>query len=217
MVGTAFVLASQHPNLNSAAFEVPARVVQVRIERDADGAQVGASVDTPQPLGTGETVAPEVIARVLQLKPEDVVTTHHAPIAASNGNPFVIVELAGDALSRCDPDLAAFRTALAAHPQFGSRFSVHVYSKQGRVVRARMFAPLSGTWENPATGSANAPLACLLLSLEPATAEASFEIHQGAEMGRPSLLHVDARRTPDGIVATLRGSSVAIARGHIEL
>ncbi|TCM20806.1 trans-2,3-dihydro-3-hydroxyanthranilate isomerase [Novosphingobium sp. PhB165] len=217
LVGTAFVLANQRPDLNAATFEVPAGIVHVQIERDADGVVVAAAIETPQPLTIGDTVAHEVIAQALRLAPADVVTTHHLPVAASNGNAFVIAEVTREALSRCDPDLAAFRAALAAHPQFGSRFAIHVYSREGQVLRARMFAPLSGTWEDPATGSANTPLACLLLSLEPEAQEAGFEIHQGVEMGRPSLLHVDARRTSDGIVATLRGACVAVMQGEIAL
>ncbi|MEP7004508.1 MAG: PhzF family phenazine biosynthesis protein [Sphingomonas bacterium] len=217
MVGTAFVLATRHPDLMIAALEIPAGIVHVNIERNSQGRTVGASIDTPQPLSIGETVAPEVIARALQLTQADVVTAHHPPITASNGNAFVIAELTCEALSRCAPNLAAFREALDAHPQFGSRFPIHVYSKDGRTLRARMFAPLAGTWEDPATGSANTPLACLLLSLEPNVQEASFDIHQGVEMGRPSLLQVNARRTPHGIVATLRGSCVAVMQGDIIL
>jgi trans-2,3-dihydro-3-hydroxyanthranilate isomerase len=217
MVGTAFVLANQHPDLTTAAFEVPAGIVRVQIERDADGKPVGASIAAPQSLSIRGMVTPEVIARTLQIEPDAVVTANHPPTVASNGNPYVIAELTREALSRCDPNLAAFREARDAHPQFGDRFSVHVYSKDGQTIRARMFAPLAGTWEDPATGSANAPLACLLLSLEPDAKEASFEIHQGVEMGRPSLLHVNARRTPEGIVATLRGSCVAVMHGEIDL
>lgn len=217
MVGTAFVLANRQPDLTEAAFEVLAGTVRVRIHRDAHGNPTGASIATPQPLGLAGTVAPETIARALQIEPEAVLVARHLPTVASNGNPFVIAELAPDALSRCDPDLAAFREARDAHPQLGRRFPVHVYSRDGRVIRARMFSPLSGTWEDPATGSANAPLACLLLSLDPGAEEASFDIHQGVEMGRPSLLHVMARREPQGIVATLGGSCVAVMRGEIEL
>jgi trans-2,3-dihydro-3-hydroxyanthranilate isomerase len=36
-------------------------------------------------------------------------------------------------------------------------------------------------------------------------------------MGRPSVLHVDARRSSEGIVATLRGSCVAVMKGEISL
>ena len=216
MVGTAFVLAMERPQLAKATFEIEAGIVSVQIQRGDDGIPFGAVVAAPQPLSVGETVSPEVIAKVLGLATDDVIGTTHAPILASVGNPFVIAELSEAALPQCNPDLASFREALKAHPQCGSRFSVHVYTKRDRVIRARMFAPLAGTWEDPATGSANAPLACLLLSLEPANQEASFEIHQGLEMGRPSLLHVTARRTPDGICATLRGSCVPVMNGVID-
>lgn len=217
MVGTAFVLANQQADLTEARFEVPAGIVHAKIERNASGAPHAATIAAPQPLSIGDNVAVDVIARVLRLEPGDVVTRTHPPIAASTGNPYIIAELTSDALTRCSPDLDAFKSALAAHPQFGDRFSVHVYCRQGHVLRARMFAPLAGTWEDPATGSANAPLACLLLSFEPDSDATSFIIHQGIEMGRPSLLEVEARRSSQGIVATLRGSCVAIMRGEISL
>jgi trans-2,3-dihydro-3-hydroxyanthranilate isomerase len=122
MVGTAFILANRQPDLTTAAFEVPAGTVGVRIERDANGAPIAASIDAPQPLSVGERIAPDVIAGALRLKSDDVVTTNHPPIVASNGTAYVIAELTHEALSRCDPDLAAFRHALVANPQFGSRF-----------------------------------------------------------------------------------------------
>lgn len=215
MVGTAFVLASQQPELATASFEIRAGIVDVKIEHGPDGEPVAAQIAAPQPLTVGETVDPTFIAKALNLEPDDVITTNHLPTHCSNGNPYIVAELTGNALSRCDPDMAAFRQALAAHPQFGHRFSIHVYHRDGQTLYTRMFAPLSGTWEDPATGSANAPLACLLLSLEADAEEASFTIHQGMEMGRPSLLNVNARRTSDGITASLRGSCVPVMQGHI--
>ncbi len=217
MVGTAFVLASQRPDLNDATFEIPAGIVRVGIERDADGSPIAASIAAPQPLSIGETVAPEVIAATLQLDSADVVTTSHPPTVASNGTFYIIAELTPEGLSRCAPALPAFKEALRNHPQFGTRFPVHVYCQDDGAIRARMFAPLSGTWEDPATGSANAPLACFLLSLDPGAKQASFIIHQGVEMGRPSLLHVDANRTTEGIVAMLHGSCVSVMQGEISL
>ena len=79
-----------------------------------------------------------------------------------------------------------------------------------------MFAPLSGTWEDPATGSANAPLACLLLQ-RAGGERADFEIHQGVEMGRPSLLIVSVQKRADGVHATLFGKCVPVTRGEIIL
>jgi trans-2,3-dihydro-3-hydroxyanthranilate isomerase len=217
MVGTAFVLAGLQTELIDAIFEVPAGLIRVKVDRNDDGVPIAATIAAPQPLSVAETVAPEVIAKVLGLDLADVVTTTHSPTIASNGNPFVIAEISLDALGRCAPDLDAFRTARASHPQMGGRFAVHVYSKEGCTLHARMFAPLSGTWEDPATGSANAPLACLLLSFEPDSDHASFDIHQGVEMGRPSLLHVEVRRSAEGIVATLGGSCISVMQGEISV
>jgi len=217
MVGTAFVLACQKPDLAKATFEILAGSVHLTINRGPSGLPVDVTITTPQPLSVGEIIAVEVIARVLRLFPDDVVVSTHPPIVVSNGNPYVVAELTSEAITRCSPDPEAFRSALAAHPQLGTRFSVHVYCKRMRTLRARMFAPLAGTREDPATGSANTPLACLLLSLEPNSANASFVIHQGVEMGRPSLLHVEARRSSNGIIATLRGSCVKVMEGFISV
>lgn len=79
-----------------------------------------------------------------------------------------------------------------------------------------MFAPLSGTIEDPATGSANAALAAFLLSLGREN-EARFEIAQGVEMGRPSLLLASARRATDGIRAAVGGGCVQVLRGEAVL
>jgi trans-2,3-dihydro-3-hydroxyanthranilate isomerase len=76
-----------------------------------------------------------------------------------------------------------------------------------------MFAPLSGTSEDPATGSANATLGALLLSLT-REESASYEIVQGVEMGRPSVLRVTARRAADGVRATVGGGCMPVLRGE---
>ncbi|MDZ4053531.1 MAG: PhzF family phenazine biosynthesis protein, partial [Phenylobacterium sp.] len=83
-------------------------------------------------------------------------------------------------------------------------------------IRARMFAPLSGTYEDPATGSANATLAALLVSLS-GVDQAAFTISQGVEMGRPSILKATARRTPDGVRATVGGGCAPMFRGEVTL
>jgi trans-2,3-dihydro-3-hydroxyanthranilate isomerase len=217
MVGTAFVLATLRDELRAATFEIPAGNVTVEIERSANNEPISVSIDAPQPLSLGEEVSPALVAGALRLSLADIVVTHHAPLIASNGNSFVIAELTESALARCNPDLDAFAAARAATPAMGSRFALHVYVRDGSKLRARMFAPLAGTLEDPATGSANAPLACLLLSLDPEVHEAEFVIHQGVEMGRPSILNLSAKRSSEGIVATLRGSCVSVMRGEITL
>jgi trans-2,3-dihydro-3-hydroxyanthranilate isomerase len=79
-----------------------------------------------------------------------------------------------------------------------------------------MFSPLSGTIEDAATGSAATPLAGLLLSLGRQD-EARYDITQGVEMGRPSLLACTARRGADGIRASVGGGCVPVLKGEIAL
>ena len=216
-IGTGYVLAKRgHGRDGVLTLEVPAGLVRVTIETDAEGMPIGGLIAAPQPLTIGETVPAETIAACLGLGIDDVLVSAHPPIAASVGSPYVIAQVTDEALGRCEPDVAPFRTAREAHRSMGGRFSLHVYAGQGRRLRARMFAPLAGTWEDPATGSANAPLGALLLSLS--TAEhAEFEIRQGEEMGRPSLLLVTARRGTDGISATVAGRCVPVLSGRAQV
>lgn len=216
-VGTGYVLALEGRDRDGVLrFEEMAGLVEVRIERAGDGVATGATIAAPQPLSLGMEIPVEVVAACAGLDPADVVVSAHGPVWASVGNPFIIAEVTGAALTRATPDISQFRRAAAERPTLNGRFSLHLYARDGARIRARMFAPLSGTLEDPATGSANAPLAALLLSL---TGDASrrYDMVQGVEMGRPSLLHVTAERAPDGIRATVGGSCVPVLRGEAVL
>jgi len=225
-VGTAFVLATTgSPAIGRGdpdrfVFEEIAGLVEVSVERDAAGAVTGATIAAPQPLTLGIEPDPAALAACLGLELGAIRTTAHPPVLAGTGNPFVLAECEPEALSRAMPDLAAFRRAAEAHPALDGRLSLYLYARAGEGetadVRARMFAPLGGTVEDAATGSAAAPLAALLLSLS-GLEEARLEILQGVEMGRPSRLRTTARRTPDGIRATVGGACVPVLRGEAVL
>jgi trans-2,3-dihydro-3-hydroxyanthranilate isomerase len=104
----------------------------------------------------------------------------------------------------------------AAHDEGGERLSIFFNAADGKNIRARMFAPLAGTWEDPATGSANATLAALRLSLSGAR-ELAYRAVQGVEMGRESLLELRAWRGADGVRASVGGRCVEVFRGTIGL
>lgn len=216
-VGTGFVLASLGKGRDGAlTLEVPAGLVEVTITRDAAGAPNGGVIAAPRPLTTGRTLTAEDVAICAGLDAGDVIVSGHAPVEASVGIGFFCAEVAGEALGRAFPDLAGFRKAAEANGLAGDRLSLHLYARDGASVRTRMFSPLSGTVEDPATGSANAALTALLLSLSDAESH-SLTITQGIEMGRPSLLNGTARRTANGIRATIGGGCVPMFRGEVEL
>jgi trans-2,3-dihydro-3-hydroxyanthranilate isomerase len=212
-VGTGWVLADRAVD-GVLRFEEIAGLVEVRVARDAAGAVAGSVIAAPQPLTLGPEMDAALLAGCVGLAPGDVLTAAHRPVMASVGNSFVIAEVAPEALSRAAPDLAQFRAAAAVFPALGpNRLPLYLHADAGPGKRrARMFSPLSGTIEDAATGSAATPLAALLLSLGD-MAEGRWDVTQGVEMGRPSLLRTCARRGPDGIRATVGGGCVPVLEG----
>jgi trans-2,3-dihydro-3-hydroxyanthranilate isomerase len=211
-VGTGYVLAQRGAG-GVLTLEVPAGIVEVNIERDAQQAPIGAVIAAPQPLSLGAEFDVETIAACAGIDPSGVVVSEHRPVEASVGVGFVIAQLTEAALAAAAPDLAAFHQAADKHADGAERLSLHLYSREQGRIRARMFAPLSGTWEDAATGSANAALAALLLSLT-ADQTGRYEVSQGTEMGRPSRLKLTARRQDGGIRSTVGGGCVPMFRGE---
>ncbi len=227
-VGTGFVLARAMDNPpEHLTFEEIAGLVRVHILRGADKQIVGARISAPQALSIHDAVEVETVAACASLTRSDFLTDAHDPLVASVGTPFVIAELGSlEALARATPDIAAFRTAAAnaatVPPDSQRRFALLLYVRidgDATRLRARMFAPLGGVLEDPATGSACAALAALLTSMAPGeNVDLHYEIEQGVEIGRPSLLIASARKTGEGPVeATVAGSCVPAASGTLEV
>lgn len=216
-VGTGFALASLGRIEGGVLrFEEMAGLVEVRLAYDSGGRVTGAEIDAPQPLQIFGELPAVAIAPCIGVSREAVQTEVHPPIRASVGVEFVLVEVAADALTNAAPDLGAYRATAAKYLPGRDRLSILLYARDGDRIRSRMFAPLAGTWEDPATGSANATLAALLLS-KGDTTEAIFEVTQGVEMGRPSELRVRAWRAVDGFHASVGGDCVPVLRGEAEL
>ena len=223
-VGTGFVLARADPNPpEHYTFEEIAGLVRVHILRDDRKSISGARISAPHSLTITTAIPTDAVAACVGLTENDFLTNAHTPLVASVGTKFVIAEVASlEALARAQPDIAAFRAVAARFPGMELRFALHLYVRKdgdATKLRTRMFAPLGGVQEDPATGSANAALSALLVSLAPGEDVAlHFEIEQGVEMGRPSLLIGGARKTAEGaVLATVAGSCVPVMRGTLEV
>jgi trans-2,3-dihydro-3-hydroxyanthranilate isomerase len=214
-VGTGFVLAGLRPEAgDTLRFEEIAGLVEIRIERDEIGKVLGAEIDAPQPLQLLGTLPVPDIAACLSLDPADLVTDTHVPTRASLGVDFVFVQVTEEALGFARPDIAAYHRLADQERAAATRLSIFLYAREESRIRARMFSPLTGTWEDPATGSANATLGALLLSLGEGE---RFEVRQGVEMGRPSNLAVHAWHAPEGIRASVAGRCVPMFSGEVAL
>ncbi|MBY8821776.1 PhzF family phenazine biosynthesis protein [Sphingomonas colocasiae] len=215
-VGTAYVLARHgHAHGQTLRFEEVAGLVDVRLIEE-NGAPVGAEIDAPQPLSLLGELPVDGIAQCLSLPADAIMLAEHPPVRASVGVDFVLVQVRPEALGAAVPDLAAYRRLAAATVEPGGRLSIFLYAVEGSGIRARMFAPLAGTWEDPATGSANAALAALRLSIKGGEV-LDYDAVQGVEMGRESHLSLRAWRAPDGIRASVGGRCVDMFSGKVIL
>ena len=89
------------------------------------------------------------------------------------------------------------------------------------VVHVRMFAPMLGIPEDPATGSANGALGAYLVHHQavPVTEPTTFVLsEQGSEMGRPSKLFIEVDSVGEEITTVrVGGQVVLIAEGDVRL
>jgi trans-2,3-dihydro-3-hydroxyanthranilate isomerase len=157
----------------------------------------------------GEPLDPDGLLAAVGLKAGDLAGV---PRRAGCGIDFTFLPVHAGALARIDADLRA----VASYGGAG----VSVFAWDGGTARARVYAAGAGVPEDPATGSAGVALGAYLVvsGLVAADGTTSYDVHQGVEMGRPSLLRctVEARGgTP--VRTTVGGSTVAVARGEIRV
>lgn len=223
-VGTAFVLATtggfgEIRDSTTVTFEENAGVVPMRVERRAE--RIFCELTAPEKLSIGKKPSPQAVAAAVSLTPADFVTDTHSPQVASVGLPFIMVQLKDrDTLARARINTGAF-DALAAE---GVIPDVHMYVRAERKhddfdIHARMFAPLDGVPEDPATGSANCALAAMLTHYS-RTPSGTFRyrISQGVEIGRPSVLEARIEKRDGALIsAHIGGGSVLVSEGWIEV
>jgi trans-2,3-dihydro-3-hydroxyanthranilate isomerase len=220
-VGTAFVLATAGEfgpigDSITVTFEEKAGLVPISI-RKRDG-RIWCELSAPQRLSLGKSFSAETLAAAVSLAPGDLVTQTHPPQVASVGLPFLMAEVKDRAaLERARTNMPGVE-AIAAQ---GVMPDIHLYTRSGDEfdVRARMFAPLDGVPEDPATGSANCALAAMLAHYKPER-DGSFRwrIAQGVEMGRPSVLEARTEKRNGEVTGTwIGGASVLVSEGFIEV
>jgi trans-2,3-dihydro-3-hydroxyanthranilate isomerase len=161
----------------------------------------------PAVAGTGLSAVEAAAA--LGLSSGDLAGPARAMIA---GNRFLAIPVRSpEALARAAVIQPAFDAAAARAGCLG----VYPYTRSAEGWQSRLFAPAAGVPEDPATGSAAAALPAALLAdgalIEGANA---FEIRQGVEMGRPSLISVEAE-VRSGTVSAVRiaGEAVKVSEG----
>ena len=226
-----------HPTVGTAALLAELRAPETGGERDAlivleenigtvrvgvrqrPGASAHAEFDAPKlPEPSGGVPPNDVLAGALGLIPSEIGFENHKPSAYSAGLPYIFVPAQTlEAMARATVNpihwAAAFGATHAAYVY--CRETVHAHSS----FHARMFAPNMGVNEDPATGSAAAAFAAIILRFDsPRDGLHKKTIEQGFEMGRPSYIEVSLAVT-QGKLETVRigGHAVRVSEGTIEV
>jgi trans-2,3-dihydro-3-hydroxyanthranilate isomerase len=162
----------------------------------------------------------EALAGVVSLTPDDVLAGEMSPQAVSCGTAFLFVPLRDRAaVARARINMDKWESALGGY----LTNKVFVFAMEGENpgsdVRARMFAPGIGVAEDPATGSACVALGGYLAARAPRfDGTLRWVIEQGFEMGRPSILEVEADKKDGRVTATrVGGRTVVVCDGQMEL
>ena len=221
-VGTAIFLAGRLP-----ASRVRDGRVDLVLEENVGPVPVSVRFEGGRPAFAQFTTAmlaehrpsphsPAELAAMVGLDASDVCPDGLPAEMVSCGLPYYVIPVRTiDAVRRATLDSAIWKRLLAG------TWAHHVYlvclEAEGEAagVRVRMFAPGSGVPEDPATGSAAAALGGYLSAVDGRErGTLSWVAEQGLEMGRPSLLYVEAERA-GGATTAIRvgGRAIEVSAG----
>ena len=165
----------------------------------------------------------DLLSTAMGVSVGDIGTTGLPVQQVSCGVPFLFVPLATrEAVNRAIVDRAALRTFYAAIgrdelPVFA--FTLEAGNDDATAF-SRMFAPMFGIPEDPATGGASGPLGAYLVRHKAVSDERAARMVslQGVAMGRPSRIVISIK-THDGSISDVRvgGTCVSMGSGHLDI
>jgi trans-2,3-dihydro-3-hydroxyanthranilate isomerase len=208
-LGTAYVI--QHEILTS-----PVESVTLKLKAGEIPVTFGEVLWMRQlPPTFGAILDPALFTRTLNLETADL--DDRSPVqVVSTGLPALIVPLRDlDALRRCKVDWERY-TEVAGPGKNLYVFCPESHDDGPGDLSARMFANDLGVPEDPATGSAAGCLAAYLLEHSYLGTDAvDVRVEQGYEIGRPSLLYLQAERDGEKIIVNVGGKVQMVARGEL--
>ena len=191
------------------------------------GQVVGSEIIAPENYSLFELLPMERVSRAIGVSMSKISKGKFEPKIVSVGLPFGIVKLDSvNSLSACKASIAEFQNLDKDFKYPGDGFSILAYADSTVKVkgfdislRARVFCPLMGIEEDPATGSACAALAGFLLSIAESTRnKISVAITQGVEIGRRSQIYATAMKDSNQkITVKIGGSCVEVIDGVLEI
>jgi PhzF family phenazine biosynthesis protein len=203
-VATAVALAERR---GPGRIEVSTLAGPVLVSTRFDGNELVATLTSP-PTATRpveEAVLSETLA-ALRWTPEQLDPRYPAHVAFAGNQHLVLGLRSRDTLARLDYDYPALEAVMTRERWT----TTHLFwSEDATTFHVRNAFPPGGVVEDPATGAAAAAFGGYLRDLDLVPLPTRVTLHQGHDMGCPSLLHVDLH--PDTSTAQVTGSATRLA------
>ena len=154
---------------------------------------------------------PKATADALSINADDIRTDFPSQWVSTGLESFIVPLKSIDAIERCSvnhPMRQKFIDDYAA-----CNLLVFCEDENGDI-RVRTFMEDTGFLEDPATGSANGDLAAYLLKYNFfGKDKLNYRVSQGSEMGRPSVLYVNAELNNEIYKIEVGGTSYTVSEG----
>ena len=212
-------LAGVHGASGQFLLEEQVGLVPIQVQRQEDGHWFVQLTTARLPEQTAKAPPAEELARLLGISIGDLLGDGETPQFLSCGVPFLFVAVHSRAvLGRLSIDPAASRRLHEATGMSQVFAFCREPERKGSDIRARMFAQEFGITEDPATGSAVAAFAGYLAPRAgKSDGTLRWTIEQGFEMGRPSLLYLEADMVKGALTAVrVGGTAVRMSEGELK-
>lgn len=195
-IGTAFIIESLWRKENNPRSEITLNLklgpISVKFTNKTDDSVDLCTMDQFPPKLIGETEERELVAELLGISINDLIDDLPLLKIAPTDLPFLFVPVKSPSvMKKLKPNFQ--RIVDEFQVLQGEPYVFTPQGIDGGQINARLFAPNSGVYEDPATGSAQASLSLYLSKLglidHPNTGKFSFTTEQGYQMGRPSKLY----------------------------
>lgn len=212
VLGTAFVIQQEYLKqpVDELRLNLPVGQIPVTFADD------GLLWMRQNPPSFGHLFAPADMARILNLAEDDIDTRF--PIQeVSTGMAFVLAPLVSlDAVRRARVNLDRLRALLGAHDAIAPAIFCAETLDAENDIHVRVLDDIYGAPEDPATGSANGCIVGYMLEHGYFKGDKlSIRSEQGYQIGRPSLLRLEAHRADGEIVIRVGGRVELVAQGQL--
>ncbi|GBQ01958.1 PhzF family phenazine biosynthesis isomerase [Streptomyces spongiicola] len=204
-VATAVALA-ERIGTGPLAFDTPVGEIALDTSAEPDGSVTATLTSVPTRSRPASDQELHASLTALHWSPEDLDPALPPHVAFGGNEHLVLAAATRERLAALDYDFDALSEVMHRH---GWTTLQLVWREAGELFHARDPFPVGGVVEDPATGAAAAALGGYLRALGALPPSGAFTIRQGEDLGRPSVLRVEASTAEPRV--RVSGQAVAIA------